>query len=264
MEALNSALALIRRILHTVDEGLEASAVSPAAARVDLAATGTSTVAKPPEPSESVRPIGAPCLAQPPSATALESPGEQGFDELQDLLDSIGAEPAAPDPDAQLRLKDATISELTSMLAALRPLGDQLAATERARLDLKERTERLGDEVAELRRLLVLASDELEDDRERFELRIEQEAEHASAPNPLHDEAVADYEARLAEAVEALAASVKSTQVLEAKLADRERVLAGERERHTATREKLAERKRIAAERWSEIRSLRAELKQKS
>jgi hypothetical protein len=211
-----------------------------------------------------VRPIGAPCLAQPPSATALESPGEQGFDELQDLLDSIGAEPAAPDPDAQLRLKDATISELTSMLAALRPLGDQLAATERARLDLKERTERLGDEVAELRRLLVLASDELEDDRERFELRIEQEAERASAPNPLHDEAVADYEARLAEAVEALAASVKSTQVLEAKLADRERVLAGERERHTATREKLAERKRIAAERWSEIRSLRAELKQKS
>jgi vacuolar-type H+-ATPase subunit I/STV1 len=48
---------------------------------------------------------------------------------------------------------------------------------------------------------------------------------------------------------------------LQQQLTQREEVLDRERARHDATRQKLTERKAVAAERWRELRALRAKLK---
>ena len=71
-------------------------------------------------------------------APAAVEPAE-GFGEFEDMLDALGATAPEPGEDARLAARDATIAELQTMLAGLRPLGEQLAATERARLAAEAR-----------------------------------------------------------------------------------------------------------------------------
>ena len=63
----------------------------------------------------------------------------EGFGEFEEMLDELGAVAPEPDEDARLAAKDATIDELQTMLAGLRPLGQQLAESERARLEAERR-----------------------------------------------------------------------------------------------------------------------------
>jgi len=66
----------------------------------------------------------------------------QDFAEFDSLLADLGSESPTSNA-ATLDLKDVTIAELSSMLEALRPLGDRLAEAERQRLEALARIEAL-------------------------------------------------------------------------------------------------------------------------
>ena len=98
--------------------------------------------------------------------------------EFDDFLADMGAEPVDPEESA-LAIKDATIEELQRNLERLRPLGDQLAEIEKARLALESE---LAEARLELARVheehhaelsAVLAErDKLERARARLEERV--------------------------------------------------------------------------------------------
>lgn len=106
----------------------------------------------------------------------LTAPGAEEFGEFEDLLDGIGAEQVEDSADAALALKDNTIAELKTMLARLRPLGDRLAATERARLaavrrvqQLEKKVRDIDEAVLQLRRSEEKLKRELESERKNWD-----------------------------------------------------------------------------------------------
>lgn len=83
---------------------------------------------------------------------------DEAHEEFSSFLDDLGAEPAEPDLESTILLKDLTITNLTARLMDLRGLGDELAEAERRRLagserilELEARLEEPLDEVSSLR-----------------------------------------------------------------------------------------------------------------
>lgn len=67
-------------------------------------------------------------------------------DEFEDLQSALGAEPTAGSLEDALHLRDVALAGLAENLAHLRPLGDQLAESEKARLAAQARVEALEAE----------------------------------------------------------------------------------------------------------------------
>jgi len=84
-----------------------------------------------------------------PAPRFRESEPEPPLGEFDVFLADMGATPVAPEV-SKLAVRDATIAELRESLEKLRPLGDQLAATERARLTLSAELDEARAEVARL------------------------------------------------------------------------------------------------------------------
>jgi len=123
-------------------------------------------------PLQTVRPAPPEAASTEPAVLDAAPAGESGLDEFGSFLADMGAEPVTPE-ESTLAIKDATIAELQRNLAHLRPLGDRLAETERARLALV-------DEVAQLREQLEQVRAECaERDRklERSERKLKTSAE---------------------------------------------------------------------------------------
>ena len=146
---------------------------------------------------------------------------EDGFG---DLLSGLGAEVSEPGEDNALALKDATIEALQGQLLDLQRLGDELAATERARLAALET-------IAELQR-------ELSDARDRIE---ELETAESSTSTEGQDELRAKID-RLRE-----------------RLREREAISRRHYERLEKLRVRFDERDRVASERWHLIHALTKE-----
>lgn len=160
--------------------------------------------------------------------------------EFDDLLTSLGAEAPDPGPYDDLRLRDQMIVELSENLEMLKPIGQQLAASERSRIVLLDKLTnaeaRLGT---------------LEFEREDLLKRLAE----SESRTPGSDDATArtPTEDREDQASE--------LDALRRKL-ERERK-AGQRlkTRLERTKSKLDERHRTAAQRWREILELKRERK---
>lgn len=83
-------------------------------------------------------------LARPDRATAGAEASAPEHAEYEDLLRAIGGGPDEAAGPAASDLRDATIAELRRVFEELRPLGEQLAESERARLAAEEEARRLA------------------------------------------------------------------------------------------------------------------------
>lgn len=164
-----------------------------------------------------------PAAPHEPPAPLPSAPGRSTVDaEFAELLESVGAESA----DGRVDFRDHELAELREMLARLRPLGDELARTERERLRLTERCAELERRQAQFEQLFARQDEELAELRE------------AKDPDPSRREAS-----------------------LLRRLEEREGVLARERERLAQARRQRDERNQVAADRWRELRALRSRLR---
>ena len=139
--------------------------------------------------------------------------------EFDVFLSDMCATPVSPH-EAELALRDATITELKRNLAALRPLGDKLAEAEKARLALEA-------QLAEVR---------------------EELADALGAPDATAESSASEIDA-LRSGSEALLAERDKAQ------RGRERAET----RLAKLREKFKKRDRVATERWHQIRALQQE-----
>ncbi len=139
--------------------------------------------------------------------------------EFAEFLSDLGATAGEPDADSRQALQAGRIAALEEQLQQLRPLGDMLAASDRALLAEQARVQELEAE------LTARGAD--------CELGAEEGA--ATLVSKLR----------------------KERQKLRRKLARREKVIEGGKMRLAAMRDKRDERHQIAADRWREILKLR-------
>ena len=193
--------------------------------------------------------LGASDTAVDGPAPPLPATGHAPRGELHELLDEVGAVAPSSQEAAQAERQQTVIAELRRMLEALQPLGEELAAAERARAAAQEHIGALDVLVAALEDQLTLAAQEVEVERRRAE-----DLERALAA-ALAASRAAEIEApeRAAARERELATLARRCERLERALAAREGVLARERQRHRATRARLAEQRRDAAERGREL-----------
>ena len=126
--------------------------------------------------------VESPAASEPEEATRPEErelpPGEFAV-----FLSDMGATPVSPEESA-LALRDATIAELRSSLAALRPLGDRLAEVEKVRMGLEAELDEARLEVERLteeHQAEVAALSEEHDRLVRNSTRLEERVEKLRA-----------------------------------------------------------------------------------
>lgn len=216
-----------------------------------------------------------PSDTEPPPALPAPADPVSDHEEFDDLLETLEAEVGAPTVESTLALREAEIVELRSTLAALRPLGDQLAEVEKKHLAEEARHRR---ELAELRALVEEAhaeavAREAERAAKLEELRGERDVLHEShrrlqrrlrrVPADLRraGEIIAERELSLKIAKGEARSRDRELRRLAATMQKREAAI----ERVTARLEKLRtrhdERAAKAAERWKEILELRRRVK---
>lgn len=205
--------------------------------------------------------------------------------EFDDLLSSLGADGETAGPEHLLERKDAEIAELRGNLEMLRPLGDRLAETERARLALE----------AKVRDLETIAREESQARRREAE---EHERAVAKLRARLAEERTSAYSrdehtGRLARQCEELRAALEAERAraaeLEARLAELQRAAQAApgpplprkenakratefdllraryqrlEKRYRSLRARFEERDAKATERWHELRALRRRLRE--